>query len=79
MLQVDGAALTFVLRLVDAELSLGDPAHHELGPDPEADAEEDVRGDLRRWTAEEVRGGAAGSAQRDDAARLQVRPLTASI
>lgn len=44
------STLTFVLRLVDAELPLGHPAHKKLSFNPETDTEEDVRGDLQRST-----------------------------
>lgn len=49
--QLGGTVLTFVLRLVDAELGLGDSAHDKLSFDPETDAEEDVSGDLWWFTS----------------------------
>lgn len=38
--------LTFVLRLIDAKLRLGDSAHSESGSDPKTNAQEGVCGDL---------------------------------
>lgn len=38
--------LTFVLRLIDAKLRLGDSAHSETGSDPKTNTQEDVCGDL---------------------------------
>lgn len=55
--------LTFVLRLIDAELALGDSAHDKLSFDPETDAEENVGGDLWRFTQRKVREKAAATQQ----------------